>query len=44
MVVIRSVLLVGTACVPMATLWTLTAKDAMVCSMFSVPVEALTTI
>ena len=33
-VVIRSVLLVGPAHVPMATLWTLTGKDAMVCQMF----------
>ena len=32
-VVIRSVLLVGPARVPMATLWTLTGKDAMVCQM-----------
>ena len=33
MVVIRSVFLVGPARVPMATLWTLTGKDAMVCQM-----------
>ena len=43
-VVIRCVLLVGPVCVLMATLWTLTGKDAMVCPMFKVPVEALTAI
>ena len=43
-VVSRSVLLVGPACVPMATLWTLMGNDATVCLMFRVPGEALNAI